>query len=481
MARDWYQWMYKNHQLIGWEDFTKALFANRTTDASLEMLQHLFISGLPTEIKSDVLSFRPKDIHEAISLAMLQEQKLLAQAASLPGIGSVPFKKLSPMELQRKRDLNLCFNCDEKYQKGHRCSISPQLLLLVTDKDSVEVPPPPDIESPPLESNFTALTEEPSFLTISSQALTGSSHPTALHFTGHIKGLSAQILLDGGSTNNFIHPRVAKALKLTIDSSPEFSVFVGNGNRLPCLGVIRNLSIIIQGHSFCTTFFVLDFNGANVSKGKRITWFENPPTSLEQVQPSALRRFAVTDSIAYMYQLELLSPDTSIEQDHPPDLQVILSSYNEVFLAPNSLPLLRLQDHRILLLPGSSPINVQPYKYPHFQKGEIERMVSEMLHSGVIRHSSSPYSSPVLLVRKKDGTWRFCINYRALNSITVKYRFPIPMVDELFDELHNARFFSKLDLLAGYHQIRVHQDDIEKTAFRTHDGHFEFLVMPFGL
>lgn len=174
------------------------------------------------------------------------------------------------MELQRKRDLNLCFNCDEKYQKGHRYSISPQLLLLVTDEDPVEVPPPPDIESPPLESNFTTPTEELSFLAISSQALTGSSHPTDLHFTGHIKGLSAQILLNGGSTDNFIYPRVAKALKLTVESSPEFSVVVGNGNWLPCLGVIRNLSITIQGHSFCTTFFVLDFNGANVVLG--VAW-----------------------------------------------------------------------------------------------------------------------------------------------------------------------------------------------------------------
>ncbi|GJY42709.1 putative reverse transcriptase domain-containing protein [Tanacetum coccineum] len=160
----------------------------------------------------------------------------------------------------------------------------------------------------------------------------------------------------------------------------------------------------------------------------------------------------------------------------------IVRDFSEVFPDDLSgLPPVRELEFRVDLIPGASPVVKSPYRLAPSEMLELSNQLKELQEKGFIRPSHSPWGAPVLFVKKKDGAMRMCIDYRELNKLTIKNRYPLPRIDDLFDQLQGACCFSKIDLRSGYHQLRVREEDIPKTAFRTRYGHFEFTVMPFGM
>nr|GFC30383.1 putative reverse transcriptase domain-containing protein [Tanacetum cinerariifolium] len=145
------------------------------------------------------------------------------------------------------------------------------------------------------------------------------------------------------------------------------------------------------------------------------------------------------------------------------------------------LPLPRQVEFEIELVAGAAPVARAPYRLAPSKMKELAKQLQEISDKGFIRPSSSPWGAPVLFVKKKDGSFRMCINYRELNKLTIKNHYPLPRIDNLFDQLQGSSVYSKIDLRSGYHQLRVWEKDILITAFRTRYGHYEFQVMPFGL
>ncbi|GKA26351.1 reverse transcriptase domain-containing protein [Tanacetum coccineum] len=172
---------------------------------------------------------------------------------------------------------------------------------------------------------------------------------------------------------------------------------------------------------------------------------------------------------------------TEISERRIEDVPVV-KDFPEVF--PKDLPGLpstRQVEFHIELIPGVAPVARAPYRLAPAKMKELAEQLKELSDKGFIRPSSSPWGAPILFVKKKDGSFRMCIDYRELNKLTVKNRYPLPRIDDLFDQLQGSSIYSKIDLRSGYHQLRVREEDILKTAFRTRYGHYEFRVMPFGL
>ncbi|RLN06997.1 uncharacterized protein C2845_PM11G15240 [Panicum miliaceum] len=313
---------------------------------------------------------------------------------------------------------------------------------------------------------------------ISLSALTGVQNGSTFSLATTVSDSTIPALVDSGSTHCFIATTTAARVGLHPVPRPGLSVAVANGEQVPVSGVCRATPVRIGDDMFFIDIYVIPLARHQMVLGCQ--WLHTLGPILWDFQLKSMTfwngnhhvKWFGTGASPSVHAATMASKDV---------LNLLLLDIQDVFAKPTGLPPQRNLDHRIHLLPDTAPVVVRPYRYPQLLKDEIEQQCSEMLQQGIIRPSTAAFSSPVLLVRKKDNVWCFCVDYRALNSKTVCDVFPIPVVDELLDELHGAKLFTKLDLRSGYHQVRMHPDDVAKTAFRTHHDHFEFLVMPFGL
>jgi hypothetical protein len=367
------------------------------------------------------------------------------------------------------------------------------------DDDTSPVPESPETSEINPPSDPPA--EEP---IISLNALTGFSTPQTLKLIGYIKHRKVIFLVDSGSTHNFIHRRITQETHCYIHVVNNFQIMIANGGSMKCGGCCENVRLQIGDYNLKSHMFAIDMGGCDIvfgaewlrTLGPILMDFQNLTMQFDQGSHKHKFQGITTGSpkIISSHRMEkLLKKGHSgvIAQLHaiqateippmPQDLQALLTKHQTVFSTPQGLPPSHgVHDHSIPLVPESLPPNIRPYRHPFAQKNEIEKMVQELLTAGVIRPSTSPYSSPVVMVLKKEVLWRMCPDFRALNKLTIKDKFPIPVIDDLLDELSGAQFFTKIYLHSGYHQIRMKEADIPKMTFHTHEGHYEFLVMPFG-
>ena len=341
-----------------------------------------------------------------------------------------------------------------------------------------------------------------------------ASKATQLCFAwGKVRDQNSLILFDPGSTHNFISVELAQKLGIQTEEMGPVLEARGafKGQEVPVTPLIGKLRLHVQNYVDQEEFYISPLSSEDVILGA--PWFYRMAASLEFPSRTISFTYRGRDIILstedrgntipivshtsiqksikksiFAYMIFASEPESlhksKVESNELSDQTNFLSKYKDSFAGslPDVLPPSRGDDdHRIDLIPGSAPPNKPPYRVSFAQQEEILTQVNELLEKGMIRPSSSPFCSPVLLVQKKDGSYRMCIDYRALNKHTIKNRFPVPRIEDIFDRLQGSSYFSRIDLKSGYHQIRIVPEDIHKTAFRTQFGLYEYVVMPFGL
>lgn len=261
--------------------------------------------------------------------------------------------------------------------------------------------------------------------------------------------------------------------------SRQVRVKVASGEILNCTHEVQNCELVIQGQSFVLDLKILPLKCYDIILGMdwleihspmTVHWakkwmsfqYEGKRVAIQGLQPKLnelpklsyhkVQQLEKDDEVWCILEL-FATQDSERNHNRPKEIDQLLHEFSKVFEKPHGLPPKRPYSHTIPLLPGSQPFRLRPYRYNPAQKDEIEKQVLELLRNGMIQESQSPFASPVLLVKKKSGEWRLCGDYRRLNAMTVKNRYPMPLLEEFLDELSGAIWFTSLDLRSGYHQL----------------------------
>ena len=314
----------------------------------------------------------------------------------------------------------------------------------------------------------------------------------------------AYALVDPGATHSFIS--VPFTERHQMESQPidgRMVVSIPNGDIMISERIVPGSRLVIQNKDFPADLIVLGIHDFDIVLG--MDWLSKHRATLDcykkevrLVRPEepgvifrGIRREIAHSLINVMTASKMLRKgcqgylafivdrrqEGTLLEDIP-----IIKEFPDVFPDDISgLPPDREVEFTIDLIPETEPISIPPYRMALAELRELKAQLEDLLSKGFIRPSISPWGAPVLFVKKKDGSLRLCIDYRQLNRVTIRNQYPLPRIDELFDQLQGSRVYSKIDLRSGYHQLRVQESDVPKTAFRTRYGHYEFLVMPFGL
>ena len=356
-------------------------------------------------------------------------------------------------------------------------------------------------------------TEDNQLATATETVSDTQARESLIKYQGTIVGKPAQILIDSGASQNFLDKDFVQKHHLKIfKNSGQPTVEMANGEALSCEGKTKDLDLKIQDYQVKTSFSILPLGKYDAILGKPWLFDANPTINWrknqviietwddrwvlqgrqEDAQPEVqlcddtlISRQQIAKMVDSSEVLAVFAKpeSTPTHQKLPPRFEALLKEFEDIFPEelPAGLPPKRVVDHEIPLQPGITPPSRPIYQLSRPEMEELTSKLEDFTKKGYIRPSTSPYGAPVVFAGKKDGGLRFCLDYRALNKYTIKNKYPLPRIDDLFSQLQGSKVFSKIDLRDGYYQIRMKPEDIHKTAFRTPRGHWEWVVMPMGL